>query len=132
MCEPHLCLQPSLALLHHLWGREGQGRGTSFGSLLCIILEHFLIVLASKLVYTQISYPLGIVVFDCVLFLLNILAVLVSVFYVKKIELYAGLPSEVPSGLPSFGSEVRFHFCEICILGWDGMGFTVGLVSPPL
>ena len=82
-------------------------------------LDNFLIVLASRLVYLQESYSLGIVFFDCVLVLLNILAVLVSVFYVKKIELYAGLPSEVPSGLPSFGSEVRFHFCEICILGWD-------------
>ena len=78
MCEPHLCLQPSLALLHHLWGREGQGRGTSFGSLLCIILEHFLIVLASKLVYTQISYPLGIVVFDCIFVLVIILVVFKS------------------------------------------------------
>ena len=101
-------------------------------------LENFMIVLASRLVYLlscnelQESYPLGIVVFDCVLVLLNILAVLVSVLYVKTKELYAGLPSEAPSGLPSFGSEVRLHFCEICILGWDGMGFTLGLVSPPL
>merc|ERR1719210_2351563 len=68
-------------------------------------LENFLIVLASRLVYLQESYSLGIVVFDFVLVLLNILAVLVSVLYVKKIELYAGLPTDLPSALPSFGPE---------------------------
>ena len=71
-------------------------------------LENFLIVLASRLVYLQESYPLGIVVFDCSLVCLNLMAVLVSVFYVKKIELYAGLPTDLPSSLPSFGPEVRF------------------------
>ena len=115
---------------------KGVDRGEEKAELCFLVvlhsLENFLIVLASRLVYLQESYLLGIVVFDCVLVLLNILAVLVSVLYVKTKELYAGLPSEAPSGLPSFGSEVRLHFCEICILGWDGMEFTLGLVSPPL
>ena len=71
-------------------------------------LENFLIVLASRLVYLQESYPHGIVVFDCSLVFLNLMAVLVSVFYVKKIELYAGLPTDLPSSLPSFDPEVRF------------------------
>ena len=77
-------------------------------------LENFMIVLASRLVYLLScsdlleSYPLGIVVFDCSLVCLNLMAVLVSVFYVKKIELYAGLPTDLPSSLPSFGPEVRF------------------------
>ena len=72
-------------------------------------LENFLIVLASRLVYTQSSYyPLGILAFDCVLVLVNIMAVLVSVLYVTKIELYAGLPRNLPSSLPSFGLEVSF------------------------
>ena len=36
------------------------------------------------------------------------MGVLVSVYKVKKIELYAGLPTDLPSSLPSFGPEVRF------------------------
>ena len=73
-------------------------------------LENLLIVLASRIVYAQSSYPIGIVVFDCVLVLVNILAVLVSVFYVTKMELYAGLPQDLPSSLPSYGLEVSFEF----------------------
>ena len=73
-------------------------------------LENFLIVLASRLVYTLSSYPLGIMVFDCVLILMNVLAVLVSVFYVTKLDLYAGLPRDLPSSLPSYGLEVIFKF----------------------
>ena len=73
-------------------------------------LENFLIVLASRLVYTLSSYPLGIMVFDCVLFLMNVLAVLVSVFYVTKLDLYAGLPRDLPSSLPSYSLEVIFQF----------------------
>ena len=73
-------------------------------------LENFLIVLASRLVYTQSSYyPLGILAFDCVLVLVNIMAVLVSVLYVTKLELYARLPQELPSSLPSFDLEVSFE-----------------------
>ena len=49
-------------------------------------LENFLIVLASRLVYTQSSYPLEIIIFDCGLVLVNILAVSVSVLYVTKLE----------------------------------------------
>ena len=73
-------------------------------------LENLLIVLVSRIVYAQSSYPIGIVVFDCVLVLVNILAVLVSVFYVTKLELYAGLPQDLPSSLPSYGVEVSFEF----------------------
>ena len=79
---------------------RGVDRGEEKAELCFLVvlhsLENFLIVLASRLVYLQESYPLGIVFFDCVLVFLNILAVLVSVLYVKKKELYAGLPSEVP------------------------------------
>jgi len=67
-------------------------------------LENFLLVFASRLVNLQESYPPEIVIFDCVLVLLNIMGVLVSIFYVYKVELYAGLPRELPS-LPSFGPE---------------------------
>ena len=73
-------------------------------------LENFLTVLASRLVYAQSSYPLEIIVFDCVLILVNILAVLVSVLYVTKLELYAGLPRDIPSSFPSYGLEVSFEF----------------------
>ena len=72
-------------------------------------LENFLIVLASRLVYMQSNYHLGIIVFDCVLVLVNILAVLVSVFYVKKMELFAGLPQDLPSSLLTFSIEVSFE-----------------------
>ena len=80
---------------------------------LCLILalhsaENFLIVLASRLVYLQESYPTRIVAFDCVLVILNILAVLLSVFYVSKMELFAGLPQN-PSSHPTFGPEVSSH-----------------------
>ena len=68
-------------------------------------LENFLIILTSRLIYLQESYPRGIVLFDCVLVILNVLAVFLSVFYVSKIELYAGLPDKPPC-LPSFGPEV--------------------------
>merc|ERR1711994_335533 len=72
-------------------------------------LENFLIVLASRVVYMQSIYPLGIIVFDCVLVLVNILAVLVSVFYVKKMELFAGLPQDLPSSPSTFSLEVSFE-----------------------
>ena len=64
--------------------------------------------LASRLVHAQGSYPLFIVAFDCVLVLVNIMAVLVSVLYVKKLELYAGLPQDLPSSLLTFSMEVSF------------------------
>ena len=80
---------------------------------LCLIValhsaENFLIVLASRLVYLQESYPARFVTFDCVLVILNTLAVLLSVFYVSKMELYAGLPQN-PSSHPTFGPEVSSH-----------------------
>ena len=58
----------------------------------------------------QSNYPLAIIVFDSVLVLVNILAVLVSVFYVKKMELFAGLPQDLPSSLLTFSMEVSFEF----------------------
>ena len=73
-------------------------------------LENLLIVLVSRIVYAHSSYPIGIVVFDCLLVLVNILAVLVSVFYVKKMELFAGLPQDLPSSLSTFSMEVSFEF----------------------
>ena len=71
-------------------------------------LENFLIVFASRLVYNQESYPRLFLIVDCTLVTANILAVLVSVLYVTKLELYAGLPRDLPSSLPSYGLEVSF------------------------
>ena len=89
---------------------KGVDRGEEKAELWFLVvlhsLENFLIVLASRVVYMQSNYPLGIIVFDCVLVLVNILAVLVSVFYVKKMELFAGLPQDLPSSLSTFRLEV--------------------------
>ena len=70
-------------------------------------IENFAIVCASRLVYLRDSYPSSIVKFDGVLVLLNLMGVLLSMFYVSKKELYAGLPKHRPP-LPSFGTEVSF------------------------
>jgi len=87
---------------------RGVDRGEEKAELWIILAlhsaENFLIVLASRLVYLQESYPTRIVAFDCVLVILNILAVLLSVFYVSKMELFAGLPQN-PSSHPTFGPE---------------------------
>ena len=92
---------------------RGVDRGEEKAELWFLImlhsLENFLIVLSSRLVYLQESYPLEIVIFDCVLVLLNLLGVLVSVYYVCKVELYAGLPQDLPSLLPSFSPQVSFY-----------------------
>ena len=63
-------------------------------------LENLLIVLASRIVYMQESYPRLFLSVDCAFVIVNILAVLVSVLYVSKLELYAGLPRGVLSTLP--------------------------------
>ena len=68
-------------------------------------MENLLIVFLSRLVYLQESYPLGIVVFDSVLLISNLLGVAMSVFYVFKKQLYADLPHDIP-GSPSFRPEV--------------------------
>ena len=73
-------------------------------------LENLLIVLASRLVYMQESYPRLFVIVDCVMVTANILSVLVSVLYVTKLKLFAGLPQDIPSSLPSYGLEVSFQF----------------------
>ena len=72
-------------------------------------LENFLIVLASRLVYMQ-SYPRPFLIFDCALVIANVLAVLVSVLYVTKLELYAGLPRDLPCSLPSYGLDVSLNY----------------------
>ena len=91
---------------------RGVDRGEEKAELWFLIvlhsLENFLIVLSSRLVYLQESYPLGIVIFDCVLVLSNIMGVALSVFYVSKLELYANLPKDLTSRLPSFGPEVIY------------------------
>ena len=90
---------------------RGVDRGEEKAELWFLIvlhsLENFAIVSVSRFVYLQESYPLEIVIFDCVLVLLNLLGVLMSVYYVTKVELYAGLPQDL-SSLPSFGPEVSF------------------------
>ena len=75
-------------------------------------LENFFIVLISRLVYLQESYPLGIVTFDCVCVLLNLMGVSLSIFYVSKIELYAGLPED-ESYIPTYNPEVSEKFYVI-------------------
>ena len=90
---------------------KGVDRGEEKAELWFLVvlhsLENFLIVLVSRMVHLPENYPLGIIIFDCIMVLLNVLGVLVTVFYVTKIELYAGLPKDLPHGLPSFGAEVR-------------------------
>ena len=76
-------------------------------------LENSLIVFASRLLYTQSSYPLAIIVFDCVLVLMNTLAVIVSIFYVTKLELFAGLPRDLPTSLPSYCFDVSFDILNL-------------------
>ena len=71
-------------------------------------MENFLILLISRLVYLQESYLHIFVVCDSVLVFFNLLGVLVSVFYVSKMELYAGVPEDYTSTLPSFGPEVSW------------------------
>merc|ERR1719228_2591996 len=70
--------------------------------LICLLSALILAVFASQAFSNHL--PIGIVLFDCVLVVLNFLGVLLSVFYVSKMELFAGLPSELPH-LPSFGPE---------------------------
>ena len=71
--------------------------------LLCLLATNILAVFASRAFSDNI--PIGIVLFDCVLVSLNFMGVLLSVFYVSKIELYAGLTNELPH-LPSYGPKV--------------------------
>lgn len=83
-------------------------------------LENFLILIVSRSAifcvfvpsrpfWVRFEYPIGMMAIDLSLVLLNLLGVLVSVFYTKKMELFAGLPG-TPQALPSFGPEVRKHF----------------------
>ena len=75
-------------------------------TLLCLPAAVILAVFASRAFSDDL--PIGIVLFDCVLIVLNLLGVLLSVIYVTKVELYADLPQDLPS-LPSFGPEVSFY-----------------------
>ena len=75
--------------------------------LICLLATIILTVFASRVFSNDL--PIEIFFFDCVLVVLNFLGVLVSVFYVSKIELYAGLPDELPH-LPSFGAKVGFTY----------------------
>ena len=110
---------------------KGVDRGEEKAELWFLIilhsLENFLIVSVSRLVYLQESYPLAIVIFDCVLVLLSLMGVLVSIFYVYKVELYAGLPQELPS-LPSFGPEVS-SFANLNHMFYSGTGAHIGSFS---
>ena len=73
--------------------------------LICLLATNILAVFACRAFSDNL--PIGIVLFDCVLVTLNFLGVLVSVFYVSKMELYAGLTRELPH-LPSYGPKVGF------------------------
>ena len=79
-------------------------------TLLCLPAAVILAVFASRAFSDDL--PIGIVLFDCVLIVLNFMGVLVSVTYVTKVELYADLPQDLPS-LPSFGPEVSFYRCAL-------------------
>ena len=82
-------------------------------ALLCLPAAIILAVFASQAFSDNL--PIGIVLFDCVLVILNLFGVLLSVFYVNKVELYAGLPQDL-SSLPSFGPEVSFYSVDPSIL----------------
>merc|ERR1719264_103068 len=71
-------------------------------ALLCLPAVIVLAVFASRAFSDNL--PIGIVHFDCLLVVLNLLGVLLSVIYVTKVELYADLPQDL-SSLPSFGPE---------------------------
>ena len=107
---PDLHLQPSLAHPHHQGSRQGEDKAELWFLVVLHSLENFMIVLVSSLFYIQESYPRLFLIVDCVLVTANILAVLVSVLYVTKLELFAGLLQDIPSSLPSYGLEVSFQF----------------------
>ena len=52
------------------------------------------------------DFEIGLFAIDAVLMLSNLLGVALSVFYVKKLELYANITETVPN-LPSYGPEVN-------------------------
>ena len=52
------------------------------------------------------DFEIGLFVIDAILMLSNLLGVALSIFYAKKIELYANVPESVPN-LPSYGPEVN-------------------------
>ena len=91
---------------------KGIDRGEEKAELWFLVVlhsvENFLILLASRLVLMQDSYPRLILKVDCALVIANILAVLVIVLYVTKLELYAGLPRDIPASLPSYDLKVSF------------------------
>ena len=93
---------------------KGIDRGEEKAELWFLVVlhsvENFLIVFASRLVYNQESYPRLFLIVDCVFVIANVFAVLVSVLYVTKLELFAGLPRDIPSSLPSYGLEVSFQY----------------------
>ena len=92
---------------------KGIDRGEEKAELWFLVVlhsvENFLILLASRLVYMQESYPRLILLVDSALVIANILAVLVTVLYVTKLELYAGLPRDIPASLPSYDLKVSFQ-----------------------
>ena len=106
---------------------RGVDRGEEKAELWFLIvlhsLENFLIVSISRIVYLQESYPLAIVIFDCVLVFLNLMGVALSVIYVTKVELYAGLPQDL-SSLPSFGPEVSFYLLIQLFCSYTGIQFS--------
>ena len=94
-----------MSLLNIVGSRKGLKSRRSL-TLLFILAGIILAIFASRVFSDDL--PMGIVLFDCVLIVLNFFGVMVSIFYVNKIELYAGLPDDL-SPLPSFGPEVSFY-----------------------
>ena len=92
---------------------KGIDRGEEKAELWFLVVlhsvENFLILLASRLAYMQENYPRLILIVDCALVIANILAVLVTVLYVTKLELYAGLPRDITTSLPSYDLKVSFQ-----------------------
>ena len=95
-----ICISP-LSIAGSLKGLKSKRSFT----ILCLPAAIILAVFASQAFSDNL--PIGIVLFDCVLVILNLFGVLLSVFYVNKAELYAGLPQDL-SSLPSFSPEVSF------------------------
>jgi hypothetical protein len=69
-------------------------------------VENFLILLISRAYYLHQRYPLPILALDLSILACNLLGICLSLLYHRRLELYAGLPSAPPPGLPSFRPEV--------------------------
>ena len=109
MIERWLHLLSSFWLPQPYLTQRGIDRGeerTEFWFLVTLYTsENFALLLFSTYV-SHPNFPFGLLVILVSLVTTNILAVLVSIFYTTKVELFCGLPHSLPN-MPSFGPGVR-------------------------